>query len=52
MSNRHSDIYEFLEQPEEAAPFLKGVLIALLPALLCWAAIIGAALKFWRQFSR
>lgn len=55
MSNRHSDIrsdiYEFLEQPEEAAPFLKGVLIALLPALLCWAGIIGVVLKFWRQFS-
>jgi hypothetical protein len=51
MNNRHSDIYEFLEQPEEAAPFLKGVLIALLLALLCWVAIIEAALKFWRQFS-
>ncbi len=50
MSNRRSDMYEFLEQPEEAAPFLKGVLIALLPALLCWAVIIEAALKFWRQF--
>jgi hypothetical protein len=48
MSNRHSEIYEFLEQPEEVAPFFKGVLIALLPALLCWAAIIEAALSFWR----
>jgi hypothetical protein len=52
MSNRHSDTVEFLEKPEEAAPFLKGLLIALIPALLCWAAIIEVALKFWRQFLR
>ena len=48
MSNRHSDIYR---SSEEAAPFVKGALIALLPALLCWAGIIEAALKFWREFS-
>jgi hypothetical protein len=47
MSNRHSDTVKFLEQPEEAAPFLKGLLIALIPALLCWAGIIEVALKFW-----
>jgi hypothetical protein len=52
MSNRHSDTVKFLEQPEEAAPFLKGLLIALIPALLCWAGIIEVALKFWRQFLR
>jgi hypothetical protein len=52
MSNRRSEIYEFVEPPDEAAPLLKGVLIALVPALLCWAGIIGAALKFWHEFSR
>jgi hypothetical protein len=48
MINRHSDPFEFLEQPEEAAPFFKGVLIGLIPALLCWVGIIELALKFWR----
>jgi hypothetical protein len=51
MSNRHSDTYEFVEQPHETAPFVKGILVALVPALLCWAAIIEGALKLWRQFS-
>jgi hypothetical protein len=49
MSHRYSDIYEFLEQPEETSPFVKGVLIALLPALLCWAGIIAVVLRLWRQ---
>jgi len=48
MINRHSDPFEFLEQPEEAAPFFKGVLIGLIPALLCWVGIIELALKVWR----
>jgi hypothetical protein len=52
MSNRHSETVEILEQPKEAAPFFKGVLIGLIPALLCWAGIIEVALKFWQQFLR
>ena len=52
MRNGHFDFSEIGEQPEETAPLVKGVLIALIPALLCWAGIISAALKFWHQFFR
>lgn len=31
----------------EISPFLTGVVISLIPALLCWIALIEAALKFW-----
>lgn len=55
ISNRQLDQYDasdpFDQPAEEPAPFLKALLIALVPALLCWAAIIGAAFSIWRRFA-